>query len=41
MSFMVEAYIYGDDRQSRDIYERLMYDCAAFAATQPETRDLR
>jgi hypothetical protein len=41
MSFMVEAYIYGNDRQSRDIYERLMDDCAAFAATQPETRALR
>ncbi len=41
MSFMVEAYIYGGDRQSRDIYETLMQDCASFAATQPETRALR
>ena len=24
--FMVEAYIYGGDRQSRDIYETLMQD---------------
>ncbi len=41
MAFMVEAYIYGGDRQSRELYESLMDDCAAFAATQPETRALR
>ena len=41
MAFMVEAYIFGGDRQSRDIYESLMADCASFAATQPETRALR
>lgn len=41
MSLLVEAYIYGGDRQSRDLYESLMQDCAAFAATQPETRALR
>jgi hypothetical protein len=41
MAFMVDAYIYGGDKQSREIYERLMQDCAAFAATQPETRALR
>jgi hypothetical protein len=41
MAFMVEAYVYGDDRQSRDLYESLMADCDAFALTQPETRPLR
>ncbi len=41
MSLTVEAYIYGGDRQSRDLYEQLMEDCRDFAATQPETRDLR
>jgi hypothetical protein len=41
MAFMVDAYIYGGDKQSREIYERLMQDCAAFAATQPETQALR
>ncbi|WP_309664735.1 hypothetical protein [Tabrizicola sp.] len=41
MAFMVEAYIFGGDRQSRDVYETLMQDCAVFAATQPETKALR
>ena len=41
MAFMVEAYIYGGDKPSRDLYESLMQDCAAFAADQPETRSLR
>ncbi len=41
MAFMVEAYIYGGDRQSRDVYERLMQDCADFAGKHPETRALR
>jgi len=41
MAFMVEAYIYGSDRQSRDLYESLSRDCADFAARQPETKDLR
>jgi hypothetical protein len=38
---LVDDYIYGADRQSRDLYESLMKDCADFAATQPETRGLR
>ena len=41
MAVMVEAYIFGDDRQSRDVTERLMQDCADFAKTQPETMGLR
>ncbi len=41
MRFLVEAFILGGDRQSRDLYESLMQDCADFAAGQPETRDLR
>ena len=41
MSFLAEAFILGGDRQSRDLYESLMQDCSGFAATQPETRDLR
>jgi len=41
MSLLVEAFIFGGDRQSRDLHDSLMQDCADFAATQPETRDLR
>ena len=41
MAFLVETYIYGGDRVNRDLYERLMQTCSDFAATQPETRDLR
>lgn len=41
MADLVDMYIYSGDRQSRDLYERLMQDCDAFAATQPETRALR
>jgi|688.fasta_scaffold504353_3 hypothetical protein len=41
MGFLVEAFIFGGDRQSRDLHDRLMRDGADFAATQPETRDLR
>jgi hypothetical protein len=41
MSLLVEAFIFGGDRSSRDLYDSLMQDCAACAATQPETRDLR
>ena len=41
MAFMVEAYIFGGDRQSRDVYETLMQDCADFAGNHPETRALR
>ena len=41
MSLLVEAFIFGGDRPSRDLYESLMQDCADFAAKQPETRDLR
>jgi hypothetical protein len=41
MRLLVEAFIFGGDRPSRDLYESLMQDCADFAATQPETRDLR
>ncbi len=41
MSLLVEAFIFGGDRSSRTLYESLMQDCSDFAATQPETRDLR
>ncbi len=41
MADLVDMYIYSGDRQSRDLYERLMQDCDSFAATQPETRALR
>ena len=41
MSLLVEAFIFGSDRSSRRLYESLMQDCSDFAATQPETRDLR
>jgi hypothetical protein len=41
MQDLVDAYVWAGDRSSRDLYESLMRDCAAFAATQPETRDLR
>jgi hypothetical protein len=41
MRLLVEAFIFGGDRPSRDLYESLMQDCADFAAKQPETRDLR
>ncbi len=40
MAFLVEAYIFGGDRQSREVYESLWQDCADFAAEHPETRDL-
>lgn len=40
MALMVEAYIYGGDTTSRDLYERLLETCAAYAATQGETRGL-
>ncbi len=41
MTFLVESYVFGGDEQSRKFYEKLMADCDAFAATQPETRPLR
>ena len=41
MSLLVEAFIFGGDRPSRDLYDSLMQDCSDFAAKQPETRDLR
>ena len=41
MSLLVDAFIFGSDRSSRRLYESLMQDCSGFAATQPETRDLR
>ncbi|PZQ96879.1 MAG: hypothetical protein DI533_15055 [Cereibacter sphaeroides] len=40
MGFMIDDYISGDD-QSQDLYQSLMQDCDAFAATQPETQNLR
>ena len=41
MRLLVEAFIFGGDRSSRDLYDSLMQDCSDFAAKQPETRDLR
>jgi hypothetical protein len=41
MSLLVDAFIFGNDRSSRRLYESLMQDCSGFAAKQPETRDLR
>jgi hypothetical protein len=41
MRFLVEAFLFGGDRQSRDLYDSLMQECSDFAARQPETRDLR
>ena len=40
MARLVEAYVYGGDATSRDLYERLLETCAAYAATQGETRGL-
>jgi hypothetical protein len=41
MALMFEAFIYGGDSQSRDLHDRMVATCEDFAATQPETRDLR
>lgn len=38
MALMIEAYIYGHDKQSQDLFESLSQTCSDFAATQPETR---
>ncbi|MGO4915545.1 hypothetical protein [Pseudogemmobacter sp. W21_MBD1_M6] len=38
MALMIEAYIYGHDKQSQDLFESLSQICSDFAATQPETR---
>lgn len=40
MARLVEAYVYSGDSQSRDLFERLVQTCGAFAARHPETRDL-
>lgn len=41
MALMIEAYVYGGDATSRDLHDRRLETCAAYAATQAETRDLR
>lgn len=40
MARLVESYVYGGDGTSRDLHDRLLETCAAYAATQAETRDL-
>lgn len=37
---LVESYIYGDDQQSRDLFERLTARCHDLAGRHPETRDI-
>ncbi len=41
MASMIEAMIYGGDRQSRDLFDRLTQTCADLAADHPETEALR
>lgn len=41
MVLMMEGYIYGGDRQSREMFERLAGICQDFAKRHPETRDLK
>lgn len=41
MARLVEAYVYGGDDTSRDLHDRLLETCGAYAATQAETRGLR
>jgi hypothetical protein len=38
---LFDAFIYGADKQSSDLHDRLLATCAAFAATQTETRGLQ
>ncbi len=41
MARLVEAYVYSGDDTSRDLHDRLLETCGAYAATQAETRGLR
>lgn len=41
MAFMFEAMIFGGDRASRDMHDRLLVLCMEFALSQPETQSLR
>lgn len=41
MALMVEAYLFGRDRVSRDFYERLLPACEDFAGYAPEFEHLR
>lgn len=41
MALTIEAFIYGNDAESRDIHDRLLQTCEDYAATQAETRGLR
>ncbi len=41
MALLVKAYVAFGSDPDRDIFQRLMQTCDAFAATQPETRALR
>jgi hypothetical protein len=40
MTLLVDSYIYDNDRQSREISERLVEGCGELAATLPETLNL-
>lgn len=41
MARLLEAYIQYGDAPSRDLHDRLLATCEAYAATQAETRGLR
>ena len=41
MVSLLDGYIYGGDRQSREVFERLSTTCQDFADRHPETRDLK
>ena len=41
MLSMIDAMIYGGDRQSRDLFRRLTQTCDRLAAAHPETEALR
>ncbi|SFP06251.1 hypothetical protein [Tranquillimonas alkanivorans] len=40
MSLMIDAHVWEQDEDSRDIFERLAQTCEAFGARHPETRAL-
>ncbi|MFP7570367.1 hypothetical protein [Marivita sp. S2033] len=41
MALLMEGYIYGNDTQSREVFEDLSAICQEFADRHPETRDLK
>ena len=41
MALLAEAVIFGNDKQSRKVFETLGQTCESFGNEQPETRDLK